>query len=95
MPRIVVVGSIHTDLVITAERLPARGETLLGGTFHTFPGGKGANQAVAASRLGGEVCMVGRVGADLYGGYQRDNLAAAGVRAEFVATDPDAASGWR
>ncbi|HHX39905.1 MAG TPA: ribokinase [Armatimonadetes bacterium] len=93
MPRIVVVGSIHTDLVITAERLPARGETLLGGTFHTFPGGKGANQAVAASRLGGEVCMVGRVGADLYGGYQRDNLAAAGVRAEFVATDPDAASG--
>ncbi|MBI3944320.1 MAG: ribokinase [Armatimonadetes bacterium] len=93
MPRIIVVGSIHTDLVITAPRLPARGETLLGGEFHTFNGGKGANQAVAAARLGGEVWLVGRVGQDLYGDFQRRSLGAAGVRTEFVAADPAAASG--
>lgn len=93
MGHIVVVGSIHTDLVVTTPRLPARGETILGGEFHAFPGGKGANQAVAASRLGGTVTMVGRVGADLYGTFQRDSLQAAGVRTDFVATDPDAASG--
>lgn len=93
MPKIAVVGSIHTDLVITVDRLPARGETLVGGEFHTFPGGKGANQAVAAARFGGEVWMVGRVGADLYGTFQRESLGAAGVHTDFVVTDPDAASG--
>ncbi|NLC58735.1 MAG: ribokinase [Armatimonadetes bacterium] len=93
MPGIVVVGSIHTDLVITTERLPTPGETRIGGEFHTFPGGKGANQAVAAARLGGEVWMVGRVGADLYGRFQRESLGAAGVHTDFVTTDADAASG--
>ena len=93
MRNIVVVGSIHTDLVVTASRLPARGETILGGAFHTFPGGKGANQAVAASRLGGCAWMVGRVGEDLYGTFQRASLAESGVHIDHVATDAEAASG--
>lgn len=93
MPKIVVVGSLHTDLVITAPRLPVPGETLIGEAFHTFPGGKGANQAVAAARLGGEVWMVGRVGQDLYGAFQRESLQTAGVHTDFVTTDPAAASG--
>lgn len=93
MPRIVVVGSIHTDLVITTPRLPERGETILGGEFHTFAGGKGANQAVAAARLGGETSLVGRVGADLYGTFQRETLQTATVDTEFVTTDAGAASG--
>ena len=64
---IVVVGSLNMDLVVRAPRHPQPGETLLGSEFHTFPGGKGANQAVAAARLGGQVKMIGRVGADAFG----------------------------
>lgn len=66
-PRICVLGSINMDLVVRADRLPAPGQTLLGGPFATYPGGKGANQAVAAARLGGQVRMVGAVGDDEYG----------------------------
>lgn len=64
---IVVVGSINMDLVVRAPRHPQPGETILGTDFQTFPGGKGANQAVAAARLGGQVKMVGRVGNDPFG----------------------------
>ena len=64
---IVVVGSINMDLVVRAPRHPQPGETILGTDFQTFPGGKGANQAVAAARLGGQVKMVGRVGNDSFG----------------------------
>lgn len=64
---IVVVGSLNMDLVVRSPRHPRPGETLLGSEFHTFPGGKGANQAVAAARLGGQVKMIGRVGADAFG----------------------------
>ncbi len=64
---IVVVGSINMDLVVRAPRHPQPGETILGTDFQTFPGGKGANQAVAAARLGGKVKMIGRVGADSFG----------------------------
>jgi ribokinase len=65
--KILVVGSLNMDLVVKAPRHPQMGETILGGTFATFPGGKGANQAVAAARMGARVSMVGRVGQDSFG----------------------------
>jgi len=76
---IVVVGSLNMDLVIQAPRHPLPGETITGGPFRTIPGGKGANQAVAAARMGGHVTMIGRVGADAFGDQLIANLAAAGV----------------
>ncbi len=72
------------DLVTSAPRIPLAGETLLGGDFNTYPGGKGANQAVAASRLGGRVTMVGCVGSDGFGGELLDNLAQSGVDTAYV-----------
>ena len=68
MGRVIIVGSINADLVVVTERLPAAGETTTGGTFAQHGGGKGANQAVAAARLGAEVTMVGAVGDDDLGG---------------------------
>jgi ribokinase len=65
--RVTVVGSINVDLVVRADRLPLPGETVLGGEFGQFPGGKGANQAVAAARAGATVTMIGVVGNDAYG----------------------------
>ena len=67
-PVIVVLGGINMDLVATSARMPELGETVFGRSFHTAPGGKGANQAVAAARLGAEVRMVGRVGDDQFEG---------------------------
>lgn len=92
-PAIVVLGSINIDLVGAAPRLPSPGETVLGGDFSTAPGGKGANQAVAAARLGASVRMIGRVGSDLFTPQLLDNLRANGVDVTGVAQDPDAASG--
>ena len=66
--KVVVVGSLNMDLVTRAERLPRAGETLVGQSFATVSGGKGANQAVAAARLGATVSMIGCVGDDLLGG---------------------------
>ena len=79
MKRIVVVGSSNTDLIIKVPEIPRPGETLLGGEFMTFPGGKGANQAVAAARAGGDVVFIAAVGDDPYGeeaikGYRLDNI---------------------
>ncbi|MDR7402183.1 MAG: ribokinase [Armatimonadota bacterium] len=93
MVRIAVVGSANVDLVVTAPRLPQVGETVIGGTFATFPGGKGANQAVAAARLGASVAMVGRVGADAFGRALRDGLAAEGVDVRHLREDPQASTG--
>ena len=76
---ITVVGSLNMDFVVQVERLPRPGETVLGGRFATQPGGKGANQACAAARLGGRVRMVGRVGDDGFGVELRRNLEADGV----------------
>jgi ribokinase len=81
---IVVVGSLNMDLVVPVPRFPAAGETLLGGDYARHPGGKGANQAVAAARAGGQVAMVGRVGADAFGdtllrGLGDDGIDTAGV----------------
>ena len=77
--RIVVFGSANMDLVVSAERLPRAGETLLGGDLKFVPGGKGANQACAAARLGGRVSMTGAVGTDSFGPALLESLGAAGV----------------
>jgi ribokinase len=92
-PAITVVGSLNMDLVIRTSHLPRTGETVLGGTFATFPGGKGANQAVAAARLGAAVTMIGRAGADAFGREVRDGLAAEGIDVSHVRVDKDAATG--
>jgi len=76
---ITVIGSLNMDFVVQVETLPRPGETVLGGGFATIPGGKGANQACAAAKLGGRVRMVGRVGDDALGRELRESLAAAGV----------------
>ncbi len=90
---IVVVGSLNMDLVVRAPRLPRLGETVLGSDFRTFPGGKGANQAVACARLGGKVKMVGRVGADSFGQALLSTMAQDGVDLTFVRQDAEAVTG--
>jgi ribokinase len=81
---IVVVGSINIDFVVTTERIPVPGETLTGGDLQTHSGGKGANQAVAAARLGYPVRMIGRVGSDIFGEQMRASLRSAGVDIDAV-----------
>ncbi|HED64342.1 MAG TPA: ribokinase [Planctomycetes bacterium] len=81
-----VVGSIHMDLVVHAQRFARPGETLLGGAFDMHPGGKGANQAVAASRMGAQVSLVGCVGEDDWGSKMRGVLTAEGVDIQRVRT---------
>jgi ribokinase len=88
MGRIVVLGSLNTDLVTMVPHLPRPGETVLGDALHMFTGGKGANQAVAAARLGGRVSMVGRVGADPFGAALVEQLVDAGVDTRGVTRDP-------
>ena len=90
---VVVFGSINMDLVVRTPRFPKPGETLTGHDFFTAPGGKGANQAVAAARLGIETVMVGRVGADVFGGALLDSLNASGVDTARIFTDPEHPSG--
>lgn len=92
-PVIVVLGGINMDLVGTTERMPAPGETVFGQSFNTAPGGKGANQAVAAARLGAEVRMVGRVGQDEFGPVLLDGMRREGIDVSGVASDPDNTSG--
>jgi ribokinase len=86
---IVVVGSINLDLVASSSRIPRAGETVAGSTFRTFPGGKGANQAVAAARLGGAVTILGKLGNDAFGVELRDSLEQAGVQTGPVETVAD------
>lgn len=90
---IVVVGSANMDLVVRAPRLPAPGETLLGGGFETCAGGKGANQAVAAARLGASVAMVGCVGDDAFGATLREGLASDCIDTTHVQRMPATPSG--
>ena len=92
-PKILVVGSINMDLVIKAERMPREGETLIGHDFQTIPGGKGANQAVAAARLGAETYMAGRVGADSFAEPLVSNLRREGIQVDSVLHDDRAATG--
>lgn len=90
---IVVFGSLNMDLVTQTVRLPRPGETVVGQNFATVPGGKGANQAMAAARLGAETVMVGRVGNDSFGAALRQSLEAGGIKTAAIATDPDHTSG--
>ena len=92
-PRIVVIGSINMDLVCRTGHIPAPGETVLGEDLQTIPGGKGANQAVAAARLGGSVAMIGRVGDDAFGGTLLAGLKKNGVDAGHVRVTKNCASG--
>lgn len=90
---IVVLGSINMDLVAAMQRMPEQGETLMGDAFFTAPGGKGANQAVAAAKLGAHVRMVGRVGADAFGKTLLDGLTANGIDTQHITIDADNPTG--
>ena len=91
--RIAVVGSLNMDLVVRSPRIPRPGETIIGSAYQQVPGGKGANQAIAAARLGALVSMVGRLGRDAFGDELIEGLAGAGVDQTFVVQDAEAATG--
>ena len=93
MSRIVVVGSSNTDMVVKTERFPEPGETIIGGDFFMFPGGKGANQAVAAARAGGEVTFICAVGDDVFGQNALDGYRDEGIDVTSAKVIKDAASG--
>ena len=93
MPHVVIVGSINMDLVARMARLPRPGETLHGDSFQAIPGGKGANQAVAAARMGARVTMIGRVGDDAFGDDLRKSLQSSGVNTEHLMTTRQCSSG--
>jgi ribokinase len=93
LARITVIGSLNMDLVVRTPRIPKPGETIIGRDFHTIPGGKGANQAVAAAKLQAEVSMVGCVGPDDFGQALLNNLATVGINTDYVRRHPSAASG--
>jgi ribokinase len=92
-PHVTVVGSLNMDLVVRAPRIPQPGETIIGSQYRQVPGGKGANQAVAAARLGAHVSMVGRVGHDAFGQALLENLARDGVDHSSVLRHEGAATG--
>jgi ribokinase len=93
MKKILVVGSSNTDMVIIADHFPAPGETIIGGNFLMNPGGKGANQAVAASRLGGNVSFIGKVGLDVFGKEAIQNLKNEGIDVSGIFQDKEYPSG--
>src|ERR1700722_5646113 len=84
MSKIIVIGSLNMDLIAIAPRLPVAGETLIGSQYLTEPGGKGANQAYAAAKLGGDVAMLGRVGTDDHGRRMKANLETVGCNVARV-----------
>jgi ribokinase len=91
--KVLVVGSANVDMIVQSERLPRPGETVVGGEFSTAGGGKGANQAIAARRLGADVAFVARVGQDGPGQFTLDALRAEGLDLAWMTVDPDAATG--
>lgn len=93
MPDILVIGSMNADLVVRAPRFPQPGETISGEDLQIIPGGKGANQAVAAARQGASVAMVGRVGNDSFGPELLNNLKQNNVDTSHVKVDPESATG--
>ena len=93
MKPILVIGSLNMDFVVQTDKLPLPGETVKGRDFSTIPGGKGANQAVAAARLGGRVRMAGRVGQDGFGRTLTEGLSSAGVDAGRVSPTSGVATG--
>lgn len=92
-PRVVVLGSVHMDLIATAARLPGRGESVTGGTFAMAPGGKAGNQACQCALAGAEAAILTRLGDDDFGRTLRVALADRGVDVTTVVTDPEAATG--
>ena len=92
-PKIIVLGGINMDLVSFSPQFPKPGETVVGDRFVTYAGGKGANQAVAAARMGAVSMMVGKVGGDIFGPQLLDGLTAAGVDISGVSVNPDVSSG--
>jgi len=90
---IYVIGSSNTDMVVKTGKIPAPGETVVGGTFFMNPGGKGANQAVAAARLGGSVTFIANVGNDLFGKQAIEQFQFENIQTSFVTTDPTLPSG--
>lgn len=90
---IVVIGSSNTDMVIRSRHLPVPGETILGGQFLMNAGGKGANQAVAAARLGGRVTFIAKVGNDVFGREAIQGLQGYGINVNFISTDRSSPSG--
>jgi ribokinase len=91
--KILVIGSSNTDLVVRTARFPRPGETVLGSSFFMAPGGKGANQAVAAARLGAKVTLIAKLGADLFGQAAMQGLTKEGINTEAVLVDTVAPSG--
>ncbi|MHC4654845.1 MAG: ribokinase, partial [Planctomycetota bacterium] len=93
VPTIAVVGSSNMDLVVKSERIPATGETILGGDFIMVPGGKGANQAVAAAKLGAQVFFIAKLGDDIFGLQSLNNFKKEGVNTKYVLQTQEAPSG--
>ena len=91
--KVIVVGSANMDLVVRADRAPRAGETVVGEDFTLAPGGKGANQAVAAARLGAEVVFIARVGDDDFGRRNLENYRREGIDTSHITVDPEAPSG--
>jgi ribokinase len=91
--KIVVVGSCNTDMVIKADRLPIPGETVLGGTFFMNPGGKGANQAVSAARMGGNVTLISKTGNDVFGKQSMMLYDSENIKTDYIFSDPNNPSG--
>ena len=91
--KIVIVGSINTDMIVKVPRIPKPGETILGGKFSTAAGGKGANQAVAATRAGGNVTFIARVGNDMFGKQALEDFESNNINAKYIKTDNAEPSG--
>jgi ribokinase len=92
-PRILVVGSSNTDMIIKMERIPRPGETIIGGEFTIAAGGKGANQAVGAARAGGAVTLIARIGQDMFGDKAVAGFIADGINVDYVVRDQTSPSG--
>jgi ribokinase len=92
-PKIVVVGSSNTDMIVKLDKIPVPGETVIGGEFSTAAGGKGANQAVAAARAGGDVTFIACVGNDMFGQQAVDGFVSDQINIDYVFKDETAASG--
>ncbi len=91
--KIIVIGSCNTDMVIKSDRLPSPGETVIGGTFLMNAGGKGANQAVAAARQGGNVVFISKTGNDVFGKQSIELYKSEGINTDFIFSDPKLPSG--
>ncbi|RZS95303.1 ribokinase [Cecembia calidifontis] len=92
-PKILVIGSANMDMVIQSDHFPVPGETIIGGDFSLIPGGKGANQAVAAARLGGDVCFITRLGEDIFGSQNLLNFQKEGIDTSYIHQIPEVPSG--